>query len=261
MEAINPSWTDLSRSLALIGVVIGLSIWQQLGVTRDLLVATLRTVIQLVLVGFILKSVFAIDNPWAELGILLLMGSIAALEARNRLKQPVAQALPILTGSIFLASGLTLVYVTQVVIQPVIWYDPHYVIPLAGMILGNAMNAAALAAERLQATIRSQRSEIEARLVLGASPSQVCAPYIRTALKTGLIPTINSMMVVGLVSLPGTMTGQILAGADPAVAVKYQLVIIIMLAFTNATTALLVALLLAKRFFNSAWQLQCTEQI
>ncbi len=256
MEAINPSWTDLSRSLGLIGVVLGLSVWQRLGVTQDLLVATLRTVVQLLLVGLILKSVFELESAWAELGILLLMGSIAALEAANRLGVPLLQSLPTLAGAIFLASGLTLVYVMQVIIHPPIWYDPHYVIPVAGMVLGNAMNAAALSAERLYATLQTLRPEIEARLVLGASPSQVCAPHVRTALRAGLIPTINSMMVVGVVSLPGAMTGQILAGADPTVAAKYQIVVMLMLAFTNAVTALLVTSMLSRRCFTPAWQLR-----
>src|SRR6185295_16144408 len=133
--------------------------------------------------------------------------------------------------AMLIGSGLTLAYVTQVVLRVSPWYEPRYLVPLFGMIVGNAMNGAALAAERLDSEMTSQRATVEAFLALGATPARAAAEPVRRALGAALIPSINGLMVVGLVQLPGMMTGQILAGASPLLAVRYQVVVAFMLAF------------------------------
>jgi putative ABC transport system permease protein len=154
-----------------------------------------------------------------------------------------------------IGSGLTLVYVGAVVVRMDPWYNPRYLIPLFGMIVGNAMNAAALAAERLDAEMRNRRTEVEAYLALGASAERAAREPVRRALVASLIPTINGLMVVGIVSLPGMMTGQILAGASPLLAVRYQIVVMFMLASSVAITSAAVTLWSRSRFFNPDLQL------
>jgi putative ABC transport system permease protein len=136
------------------------------------------------------------------------------------------------------------------------WHNPRYLIPLFGMITGNAMNGAALAAERLGSEMEARRAEVEAYLALGASPARASADAVRRALAAALIPSVNGLMVVGLVTLPGMMTGQILAGASPLLAVRYQIVVAFMLAGAVAATAAIVVLWYRKRFFTAAEQLR-----
>jgi putative ABC transport system permease protein len=152
-------------------------------------------------------------------------------------------------------AGLTLAYVDAVVLRLRPWYDPQYLIPLFGMIIGNAMNGAALAAERLNGEMELRRGEVEALLALGASPARASAEAVRRALVAALMPTVNMLMVVGLVSLPGMMTGQIIAGSSPLTAVRYQIVVVFMLAGAVAVTAVVVALWYRRTFFTAAEQL------
>jgi putative ABC transport system permease protein len=245
----------LAWALLLMIVAIALSAWQRLGLTWNLAIATVRTVLQLVVVGYVLSAIFAINNPWAVLLILTVMLSIATITARNRISQKVPALLQWVGGSISLSTALTLSYVNLIVIQPETWYDPQYVIPLAGILLGNAMNASAIAGERFVSALNTSQLEIETHLSLGATPQQAVASFRREAVRAGLIPTINSMMVVGIVTLPGIITGQILSGVSPFSAALYQILIMFMLAFTNLIAALLVIHGIYRQFFNTAAQL------
>lgn len=246
---------DLALALGMMAMAIGLSAWQRLGLEWTLALATGRTLLQLLVVGYILAFVFALNNPWAVLAILLVMLTIAAIVARNRIGKKIPRVLPLVWGSIFISTVLTLGYTTILVIQPPNWYEPQYLIPLAGIVLGNSMNGAAIAGERLASIINSSQLEIETHLSLGATPQQAVSQYRKDAIKAGLIPTINSMMVVGIVTLPGIITGQLLSGVDPLAAASYQILIMFMLAFTNIVTTILVTQGLYRQFFNSAMQL------
>jgi len=248
--------TDLAWALGMMAIAIGLSSWQKLGLEGQLAIATGRTIIQLLGVGYVLAFVFAWKNPIAVLAILMVMLSIAAIVARNRIGKKIPQVLPVVWGSILASSALTLGYTTLVIIQPPIWYEPQYLIPLAGIVLGNAMNGAAIAGERLVSTVNASRAEIETHLSLGATPQQAVAQYRRDAIKAGLIPTLNQMMVVGVVTLPGIITGQLLSGVDPLNAASYQILIMFMLAFTNLVTTLLVSQGICSQFFNNNAQLK-----
>ncbi|HEY9895700.1 MAG TPA: iron export ABC transporter permease subunit FetB, partial [Candidatus Sericytochromatia bacterium] len=227
-------------ALGMMAIAIALSAWQRLGLEWNLAVATGRTVMQLLVVGYVLAAVFAIRNPWAVLGVLGVMLAIATIVARNRISKKVPHLLPLVGGSILVSTVLTLAYTSLLVIRPQVWYEPQYVIPLAGIVLGNAMNGAAIVGERLVSTLNNSQLEIETHLSLGATPQQAIAQYRKDAIKAGLIPTVNTMMVVGIVTLPGIMTGQILAGADPLLAATYQMLVMFMLAFATLTTTLLV---------------------
>jgi putative ABC transport system permease protein len=248
--------TDLVWGLAMMAIAIGLSSWQKLGLEVPLAIATLRTVVQLLGVGYLLAVIFAINDPIAVLGVLMVMLTIATVTARNRIGKKIPRLLPVVLGSIFFSTALTLSYTNLLIIQPPTWYEPQYLIPLAGIVLGNAMNGAAIAGERLVSTISSSRLEIETHLSLGATPQQSVAAYRKDAIRAGLIPTLNQMMVVGVVTLPGMITGQLLSGIEPLDAASYQILIMLMLAFTNLTTTVLVTQGLCRQFFNAQAQLQ-----
>lgn len=245
----------LGLAIGLMVVAIALSAWQKLGLEASLIIATGRTVLQLIVVGYVLEIVFALRNPWAVLSILVAMLAIAAIVARNRISKKVPFLLPVVAGSILISTALTLTYVTLLVLQPSPWYEPQYLIPLAGILLGNVMNGAAIAGDRLVSTLNSSQLEIETHLSLGASPQQATAQYRREAIKAGLIPTLNTMMVVGIVTLPGVFTGQVLGGVSPLNAALYQILIMFMLAVATLLATILVIQGIYRQFFNSAAQL------
>lgn len=247
---------DLILALGLMAIAIGLSAWQGLGLEWNLAVATARTVGQLLVVGYLLAFIFSWRNVWAILAVVAVMITIAAIESRNRVSKKIPRLLPLLWGSIFISTLLTISYVNLLVLRPQVWYEPQYLIPLAGIVLGNAMNAAAIAGERLVRSLQTNQNEIETHLCLGATPQQAVAHYRHDAIKAGLIPTINSMMVVGIVTLPGIITGQLLSGVSPLEAASYQILIMFMLAFATLITTLLVTTGIYRQFFNQAAQLK-----
>lgn len=252
-EFIQLDTGDLGWALGLIALAIALSRWQNLQLEGQLLVGTGRTILQLLVVGYVIEAVFALDHPLPVFGLVLVMLTVAAIAAKNRLRE--MGNLPLMWGSIFLSFSLPLAYVLIFILQPERWYEPQYLIPLAGMMLGNAMNSASLAGERLGSRIKSSRLEIETQLCLGATPKQAIAAYRIEAIRASLIPTINSMMIVGLVSLPGMFTGQVLAGTDPLNAASYQILILFMIAVTNLISTSLVTEGIYRQFFNDAAQL------
>ena len=246
---------DLVLALGMVAIAIGLSIWQQLGLAGQLALAAGRTILQLLVVGVLLETIFAWKNPWIVLSTIALMLTIAAIVARNRIDKRLTRLLPLVWGSLWLSTVLVLAYTTFLAIRPPVWYDPQYLIPLAGIVMGNGMNASAIAGERLASTIRNSQLEIETHLSLGATPQQAIASYRKQAIRAGLIPTLNAMMVVGIVTLPGVATGQLLSGVSPLDAVAYQILIMFMLALTTMVSASLVTQAICKQFFNQAAQL------
>lgn len=254
------SWADLSRAAALVLVAVAIAQWQRLGLARGFLVGAVRAVVQLVAVGYVLVYVFATARWWLVLLALVVMlvaaTATAARRRSGRARIGERRALWTISGTaMLLGAGLTLAYVTEVVLHVRPWYDPRYLIPLFGMIVGNAMNGAALAAERLASEMEARRGEVEAYLALGATPARAAAEPVRRALVAALIPAVNGLMVVGLVQLPGMMTGQILAGQSPLLAVRYQIVVAFMLAGATALTSTIVVLWYRRTFFTSAAQL------
>jgi putative ABC transport system permease protein len=248
--------TGMGFALGLMLLAIGLSAWQRLGLEWNLAVATGRTIVQLLVVGYLLELVFALRNPWAVLAIVAAMLTISAVVARNRISRKIPQILPIVGGSILLSTAFTLAYVNLLVLRPNPWYEPQYLVPLAGILLGNAMNAAALAGERFVNTLNNSQLEVETHLSLGATPQQATRQYRQDAIKAGLIPTLNSMMVVGIVTLPGIITGQILSGVNPLNAALYQMLIMFILAITTLITTVLLIWGIDQQFFTPAAQLK-----
>ncbi len=231
-------------------LVIGagaVSLLMRLNLEKRLLISALRTVIQLGLVGLILERVFALRQPLLVLLIISIMILFAGREASNRSKTSYRG----MRWDALLAMGATCLVVgtiaTQVVVGVQPWYDPQYVIPMLGMILGNSLNGVSLCLDRLMEHLSTRRHEIELRLVFGATRSEALREPIRTAVRTGMIPITNMMAAAGIVSLPGMMTGQILAGAPPMQAVAYQIVIMFTITAANAMGSMLIATAAARR--------------
>jgi putative ABC transport system permease protein len=255
-SVLDLSLPQLVMALLLVGVVIAISIRQGLGLGRDLVVGSLRAVVQLYLVGLILAVVFQAAQWYWILLILAVMTAVAAQAATSRLAKPMPYARGIAALALTISTAVTLAYVIGVVVRVRPWYDPQYIIPIAGMILGSAMTSAALAGDRLQGDLRVRADEVEARLALGFSGREAVQPMARTALRAAMIPTVNGMMTVGLVQLPGMMTGQILAGSSPLLAIKYQLVVVFMQAAATALASLLFVRLAVGRYLTPAHQLR-----
>jgi putative ABC transport system permease protein len=247
--------TDLILALGIIGIAIALSLWQKLGLEGQLLYSAGRSLLQLMVVGYILEFIFALDTSWSVMLIVGVMISIATVVTRNRIGKKIQGLFPMIWLSLVASSSLTIGYIILLIIQPPTWYEPQYLIPLVGMLLGNAMNGASLAGERLVSAIKNNRLEIETHLSLGATPKQAITTYQKDAIRAGLIPTINQMMVVGLVSLPGMFTGQVLAGGNPLDAASYQILILFAIALTNLVATFLITESVYRRFFNQDAQL------
>ena len=255
-SALDLSLAQLALAQLLIGVVIAISARQGLGIGRDLVVGSLRAIVQLYLVGLILAVVFRAAQWYWVLLILAVMTAVAAQAATSRLAKPLPHARVIAALALTVSTAVTLAYVIGVVVRVRPWYDPQYIIPIAGMILGSAMTSAALAGDRLQGDLRVRADEVEARLALGFSGREAVQPMARTALRAAMIPTVNGMMTVGLVQLPGMMTGQILAGSSPLLAIKYQLVVVFMQAAATALASLIFVRLAVGRYLTPAHQLR-----
>jgi putative ABC transport system permease protein len=255
-QLIDPSWFQLAAAAGLVLAAIGLSAARGLGLERDLTVAAIRTFVQLLSIGYVLGFVFSTDSPVLIVVILLCMLAIAAWTVAARQRRPTNSLRFLVLASLSTGCGLTLVLATEVILRVKPWYNPYYLIPLMGMVIGNSLNSATLAVERLDSDLRGGRDQVEALLALGATSRQAAAAPLRSAMKAAMIPIINSMMVVGVVSLPGMMTGQILGGNSPLVAIKYQVLIMYMIAFSTAITAFVLSTLRARSYFTPAHQLR-----
>ena len=224
----------LALSALLILVNVGLSAALRLGLSRSLLVASVRMVVQLLLVGFVLEWLFHQDQAPLIVLVGAAMALIAGVSAVQRTRQRFAGIYLNSLLSVMASSALVTGLAVTGLIQPQPWYKPQYLIPLLGMVLGNTLNGLSLGLDRFMEGLRSGRDQVETDLALGATRWEACRAVVRDAIRVAMIPTINSMMVMGLVSLPGMMTGQILQGAAPAAAVRYQIVILFMIASATA---------------------------
>lgn len=220
-----------------------LSVLLGLGIERRLFVAALRTVVQLVAVGFVLNAVFAQSSPLWTFAVASVMIAVAGWEAISRQSNKILGPAPLAVGTatLFLVGIVSTLYVTTAVLGADPWYTPRFLLPILGMILGNALTSIALVLETMTSGVRAERAGIEARLALGATPWIALGHLVRRAMSTALLPTINAMAVAGLVTLPGMMSGQILAGADPLDAAKYQIMIMFVLAGSSAFAAVAMA--------------------
>ncbi len=236
--------TVLVIAAGVISVALGL------GIERRLAVAAVRTVVQLGLLGLVLERIFAVRDPLLVVALLLLMTVFAAREAigraSRRYRGVLLDAWLTMAATCFIVGGV----VTQVVVGVTPWYDPQYVIPLLGMILGNSLTGISLCLDRFLDHLAVRTAEVELRIAYGATRREALAAPLQDAVRTGMIPIINAMAAAGIVSLPGMMTGQILAGSPPLQAVAYQIVVMFMIAAAVALGAMMVVILAGRHFMG-----------
>jgi putative ABC transport system permease protein len=249
---------DLALAACLVVIEALLSLVLGLGIHRQVTIAAARMVVQLLLVGYALRFVFALGSPAVTLLAVALMALIAAREVAVRPEQRLRRAgnYVISVLAVVSVTTITAVLALTTAIRPHPWWMPQYAIPLAGIILGSVLNSASLALDHVLETVRRERAAIEAQLALGVPFPQASRPLLRSAIRRGVLPIINQMSAAGLITLPGIMTGQILAGLDPVEAVKYQILLMFLLAGSSVLAAAAVALLALRRLTDARERLR-----
>ena len=241
MNYVALDYWDLVIAASLLLINGGLSLALDLGLVRGLLISAGRMVVQLLLVGLVLEALFAAVSPvWTGLAVLVMLlfaGREVMARQRRRLKGFWSFGLG--TCAVTMASIIVTVFALTTQVAPDPWYHPRYAVPLLGMVLGNALTGVGLALDALTSGLMTGRAGVEARLALGETIRVATLPVVRAALRTALMPTINAMAATGLVTLPGMMTGQILSGVDPHEAVKYQVLVMFLIAGGTAIGAII----------------------
>ncbi len=248
------SYFQVGLAALLILVNGAISVALRLGLHKKLALAAVRTVVQLLLVGLVLQWVFSLSKWYLVLALMLFMALVAGISAVRRTGRRYPgiwiDSMLSIWASSWIITGIALFGIVQV--EP--WFLPQYAIPLLGMILGNTLTGISLGLDRLGQELVSRRNEVDGLLALGATRWEAAQGPVRSAVQTGMIPILNSMMVVGIVSLPGMMTGQLLAGVAPEQAVKYQVVIMFLIASATALGTVSVVLLGYRRLFDKRHQ-------
>ena len=255
---ISLSYLDLGLAALLVLALIGLAGRMQLGLTRQLAIAAVRTTVQLSILGLILKAVFSNVNSLLIAAISAVMLVVAAMEILSRQKRKLHRrwGFGISLVSLFVSSFVITLLALLIIIRADPWYTPQYAIPLLGMLLGNTMNGIALGMDRLVQTAWQQRRQIEQRLMLGQTALQAIQDIRRDSMRAGMIPIINAMAAAGIVSLPGMMTGQILAGSSPQEAVDYQILSMFLITAGTGFGVVSVLSLISRRLFDSRQRLR-----
>jgi putative ABC transport system permease protein len=257
IAATSISVGQLAATLAIVGVAIGVSLWQRAGLEEDIAIAIGRSFIQLTAVGYVIQFIFNQDKITLVVALLSGMVLFGALTARGR-----ARGVPNAFGPLLIALGLA-GSVTLVLVVALGIFDatPRFLVPVGGMVVGNSMTAAAVALNRLGDEVRASAGRIEATLALGATATQAMLPILRRSLRSAMIPLIDSTKTTGIVFFPGTMVGTLLAGASPTDAVRLQLILLWTLLGAVALAALTAMALAYRNFFTPAHQLRDLEPL
>ncbi|HEB51555.1 MAG TPA: iron export ABC transporter permease subunit FetB [Desulfobulbus sp.] len=249
---------DLSLAAGLVLLLALLGRYLHLGLSKRLLVASARTVVQLLLIGQVLRLLFAYVNLGFIVLVSLVMLAVAGREVMARQHRRIRglQGWLLGTGSMFVSSFAVALLALLVIINNDPWYTPRYAIPLLGMLLGNTMNGIALSMDRMTETLWQQRQVVEQRLLLGQTATEASLEISRQAIRSGLIPITNAMAAAGIVSLPGMMTGQILGGSSPMDAVMYQILIMFLICAGTGFGVLCAIWLTRKKLFDQRHRLR-----
>ncbi|HEY7455699.1 MAG TPA: iron export ABC transporter permease subunit FetB [Solirubrobacterales bacterium] len=250
--SIHVSLGQVAAALVLVALAAAISFWRRTDLERDIVVATVRSFVQLTAIGYAIKLIFEADTIWLVLALLSVMIVFGTLTARSRAKKVPDAFWPLLIGLTVAAAATLGLVVALGIFDP----TPRYLVPVGGMVIGNAMTASAVALNRLGDEISESRSAIEATLALGASAREAAEPFVRRALRSGTITLVDSTKTTGLIFFPGTMVGMLLAGADPTDAVRLQLILLYALLGSVATSALVATGLAYRSFFTPAQQLR-----
>lgn len=252
------SFSDLALAAMLILANAALSLWLSLAIARDIAVAAVRAAVQLLLVGLVLKTVFESSSLPLTLLIAAAMFAAASYEVGSRQERRLAGwwGYGLGAGTMVLATTLVTLFALFTQFQPQPWYAPHTAIPMLGIVLGSVMNGVSQTLSGMTAAVARERNAIEARLALGCDRATALRPLQRRAIRSGLIPIVNQMSAAGLITLPGMMTGQVLAGMDPVEAAKYQILILFLLAGGAGLGAVAAAVLATRRLTDERHRLR-----
>jgi len=227
---------------------------------KEILIGTIRMSLQLVLTGYVLVYLFDNVNPFFTLLVIAAMETFAIFNIFKRSKSTISKKLKLVIAcSMVVGTMSSLFYFLLVVVRLTPWYDPQYFIPLAGMIVGNSMTGISLGVSRLVDGMEDQRHLVETALMLGATPKEASKSIVNNAFDSAILPTINSMVGMGIVFLPGMMTGQILSGVSPVTAIQYQIAIMLGIVGSVSLTVILFVQLGYRTFFNQEHQLVLEE--
>ena len=250
--SIHLSPGQVAASLALVVVAAAISVWREADLERDIGIAVVRSIIQLTAIGYVIKLIFDTDSIALVIALLAVMVLFGAFTARSRAKKVPGAFWPLLIA-LALAGATTLGLVVALgVFDP----TPRYLVPVGGMVIGNAMTASAVALNRLGDDVADSRAKIEATLSLGATAREAAMPIVRRSLRSGMITLIDSTKTTGLIFFPGTMVGMLLAGASPTDAVRLQLILLYVLLGSVSIAALVATGLAYRNFFTPAQQLR-----
>ncbi len=254
------SMGQLMLALLFILVAQASSFIYHLGLNRDITVGTLRTFAQLFLMGYVLTFILKSSSMWLTLALFIVMVVSAMFIIKGRVKEhQIPYIIPTFL-TMFISYLATALFVSGLVIGVTPWWEPRYFIPAGGMVIGNSMSALAISLERLFRDMRQQKEVVEMKLSLGANYREASSDIFKNAVTAGMIPSINAMMGVGLVFIPGMMSGQILAGTDPLIAIRYQIVVMLMLVGSTAVSSVVVMLMVRRRCFGSGEELLLTPR-
>lgn len=257
-DLIIVGWENVFIGLGLGAVAVGLSYFNGFRLERDITVGIFRTLIQLSILGYVLVYIFRIEAIWAIVLILITMTLIAAFTAKSRMKILYPGAIPVLWISISAGSFFALAYITLLSLSDPMAISPRYLIPLGGMAIGNVLNGVTLAMERFRSELKNNRDRIEVLLSMGADSSEAASESARNSFTAAMIPLLNSMMVIGLIQIPGMMSGQVLTGADPLIASRYQILVMMMLLGGQVISLTFFLKLAVRKYFTPDHQL-CHE--
>lgn len=250
-------WGTLAATSLLVVANALLSLRYRLGVGREMLVAGARMVVQLLLVGLLLRTIFTLGSPWLVGAVLLAMLASAGWETMSRQRRRFAGFWGYSLGAGTLAIAVVPVTALSVaLLHPQPWYDPRFAIPMLGIVLGNAMSGVSVSLNAFNTAVVREQRAIEAQLALGATRVQALAPVRSDALRSGIIPVINQMSAAGIITLPGMMTGQVLAGMSPYEAAKYQVFVLFLVAGATGFGAALTVIAASRRVTDQRHRLR-----
>ncbi len=254
--AVALSLVEVAIAASLVLVAGAVSLALRLGLAKSIAIATARAVIQLLLVGMVLSWVFSLAHAAAVFAVLGVMAIAAGRASVRRAERTFSGAGWQSTLTLLISGLVTTTVGTAVLLDVDPFWRPQYIIPMFGMLLGNSLTGISLTLDSLLRAFDAEAPTLEAALALGATRSEAARPAIAEAVRRGMVPILNTMTVVGLVSLPGMMTGQILEGADPQQAVRYQLLILFMICACTAAGCAGIALLAARALFDADHRLR-----
>lgn len=246
------STTSLLISALLLAIPIFISYKEHIGLEKEIIISILRAVVQLILVGYVLDIIFGLENPIFTILLVLVMIINASLNTKKRgdgIKNVVW------ISFVSIAIGTTIIMIV-LILSGAIDFTPNEVIPIAGMVVSNAMVAIGLSYRNLNTSFKNRRGEVEVKLSLGADINVASKDIIKDSIKISMLPTIDSAKALGIVALPGMMTGLILAGISPLIAIKFQIMVTFMILSSSSIATMIATYMAYKHFFNERKQLK-----